>query len=171
MSFIKRTCSKFLPRSSKMTEKQEDLEGVKSYGQRWKNPSSQISFSKTSLKIKDVLSRFQDANKRNKDTISSMKRGSSGTPMGLLSIPDMFSHTNNYFEEAAKLVTSSEDQLTDNSIHIHMSGSPGELEGCLLSKKDKQMIHKMLLQALYRSSYKKANSKESPDTVTNYVSY
>ena len=172
MYYIKRTCSKILPNSSKrMADKQEDLDRVKTYGQRWKNPSSQISFSKTSLRIKDVLSRFQDLNKRSKDTVNSMKGGSIGSPLGPLSIPDMFSQRNNYFEDAAKLVTSSEDQMRPDSIHIHMSGAPGELEGCLLSNKDKQLIHKLVIQALYRSSYKRANGKYAATGFSNSVSY
>ena len=174
MYLIKRTCSKILARpSKKMTEKQEDLEKGKSYGSRWKSPVSMTTFSKAtnSFKLKDTFSRFQDPNKRNKDSGSSLKGDSSRPIIGLMSIPVMFSQTNNYFEEAAKLVTSSDDISADQSIHIHMAGAPGESEGCSLSNKHKQQIYKLLLQAQYRSHYENANSKQPTNGLNSSVSY
>ena len=81
----------------------------------------------------------------------------------------MFSPTNNYFEEAAKRVTSSEDKLASDSNSIRTT--PGKLETCLLSDKDKQLIHKLVIQALYKSRYNRANNREDANCNTNSVSY
>ena len=52
-----------------------------------------------------------------------------------------------------------------------MTGAPGKLETCLLSEKDKQLIHKLVIQALYSSRYNRANNKEDANCNTNSVSY
>ena len=62
-----------------------------------KNPSNQISFTKTSLKIKDALTRFQELNKRanHKDSSSSAKdQGATGPVSQISSIFSMvFRHS------------------------------------------------------------------------------
>ena len=135
-------CSKF----RKMADKQSDNDKIK------KNPSNQISFTKTSLKIKDALTRFQDLKRANhKDSNSSAKgQDAMGQLGGLLNIPDMFSQENNYFEAAVQLVTGSD--TTHQSSPIHIAVTPGESEACLLTDTNKQLIHKLIIQTLYKSS-------------------
>lgn len=162
--------SKFCSKFRKMADKPAESDKMK------KNPSNQISFTKTSLKIKDALTRFQELNKRanHKDSSSSAKdQGATGQLSGLLSIPDMFSRENNYFEAAAQLVTGS-DTTQQPSPPIHMAATPGESEACLLGDMNKQLIHKLVIQALYKKSNCKTTSTQGATnghghTVSNFI--
>ncbi|KAI6646513.1 centrosomal protein [Oopsacas minuta] len=146
--------------SKKMADKPADIEKRRTR----KNPSSYTSFSKTSLKIKDKFSKLT----LNKDSTSNMKeQEATGQLGGLITIPDMFSQPNNYFEEAAKLVTGSSD-VSLSSASIHMAAAPGEAEGCSLHNRDKQRIHKLALQSLYYYSTDKKKIIQNARNVPGY---
>ena len=150
-------CSKF----RQMADKPSESDKMK------RNPRNQISFTKTSLKIKDALTRFQDLNKRtnHKDTSISVKDQAVTEQLGgLLSIPDMFSQENNYFEAAAMLVSGS-DTTQQSSPPIHVTVTPGESEVCLLEDTKKQLIHKLVIQALYSSN---CNTNSTQDATNGH---
>ena len=69
------------------------------------------------------------------------------------------------------MVAISGDLSAPDSIYTCIPGTPVELEGCLLSGKDKQLIHKLVTQAMYKSIYKKANPEEPTNEITKSVSY
>ena len=139
--------------------------------QRWKVTMKQQSISKSGVNLENIPSKFQGLGKHKKGTLSRVKEGSSETPQsGLLSIPEMFPQTNDYFAEAAKFVGISSNLSTPNSIYTCIPGTPGELEGCLLSGKDKQLIHKLVTQAMYKSMYKRGDANEPTNGIAKSVS-
>ena len=158
-----------------MVDKVTDTDGFKAYALKWRGSSSQNSFSKTSHKIKDVFTRFQDISKR----AYSGSTGSANTSKEelespqldcLIAISDLFSQSNNYFEEAAKLVTESSDPSDPTSVPIQLMGAPGELEGCSLKDSERQDIHKLVILALRReATSKKVDSLDAENGQTHEV--
>ena len=140
--------------------------------QMWKVSMEQISTSMSSIKLESVLSIFQDLERFTVSKFSSVKEIETESPLsGLLNISDMFPTTTDCVAEAGKLVANSGDLSAENSIYTCIPGTPGELEGCLLSRKDKQLIHKLVTQAMYKSIYKKGNPEEPTDGIAKCVSY